>query len=145
MDGRYVKPDENKNIISIDSNNLYGLSLTQPLPYNEIRFKGKFRLNKILKTPDISVVGYYLEVDLSYPYHIRQKTKHFPFCSENNSISKDDFHGYMKRIKPKNYISHNKLFCDRTHKKKYLIHYRVLKFYVRHGMVIDEVQENNII
>ena len=47
----------------------------------------------------------------------------------------------MKRIKPKNYISHNKLTCDWTDKKKYLIHYRMLKFYVGHGMIIDKVHE----
>ena len=47
----------------------------------------------------------------------------------------------MKRIEPKLYISHNKLICDWTDKKKYLIHFRMLNFYVRHGMVIDKVHE----
>ena len=49
MGGRYVKSDENEKIISIDAKNLYGLSMSQPLPYNEIRFQGIFRLIKILK------------------------------------------------------------------------------------------------
>ena len=44
----------------------------------------------------------------------------------------------MKRIKPKNYISHKNLICDWTDKKKYLIHYRMLKFYVRHGRKVHE-------
>ena len=34
-----------------------------------------------------------------------------------------------------------KLICDWTVKKKYLIHYRALKFHIRHGMVIDKVYE----
>ena len=38
----------------------------------------------------------FLEVDLSYPYNIGQKTKHFPFCLENKSISKDSLNDYMK-------------------------------------------------
>ena len=38
----------------------------------------------------------FLEVDLSYPYNIRQKTKHFPSCPEKKSISKDNFNDYMK-------------------------------------------------
>ena len=83
----------------------------------------------------------FLEVDLRYPYSIGRKTKHFPFCPENKSISKDNFIEYMKRIKPKTFISNKKLICDWTDKKKYLIHYRMLKFYVRHGMVIDKVHE----
>ena len=45
----------------------------------------------------------------------------------------------MKRIKPKIYLSHEKLICDWTDKKKYLIHYRLLKFYVKHGMKVHEI------
>ena len=45
----------------------------------------------------------------------------------------------MKSIMPKNYISHKKLICDWADKKNYLIHYRMLKFYVRHGMKINKV------
>ena len=41
---------------------------------------------------------------------------------------------------PKNYISHKKLICDWTDKKNYLIHYRMLKFYIRHVMKINEVR-----
>ena len=33
------------------------------------------------------------------------------------------------------------MICDWTAKKNYLIRYRVLKLYVRHGMVIDKVRE----
>ena len=39
----------------------------------------------------------------------------------------------------KNYVSHKNLICDWTDKKKYLIHYRMLKFYVRHGMKFNKV------
>ena len=34
-----------------------------------------------------------------------------------------------------------KLICDWTDKQKYLILYRMLKFYVRHGMVVEKVHE----
>ena len=47
----------------------------------------------------------------------------------------------MNKIKPTNYISHKKLICDWTDKKNYLIHYRMLKFYVRHGMVVEKIHE----
>ena len=45
-------------------------------------------------------------------------------------------------IKPKNYTKSKKLICDWTDKKKYLIQYRMSKFYVRHGMVVEKVHEN---
>ena len=47
----------------------------------------------------------------------------------------------MKKIKPKNYVKSKKLICDWTDKKNYLVHYRMLKFYVRHGMVVDKIHE----
>ena len=33
------------------------------------------------------------------------------------------------------------MICDWTDKKKYLIHYGMLKFYVRHGMVVENIHE----
>ena len=47
----------------------------------------------------------------------------------------------MISIKPENYTKSKKLICDWTDKNKYLIHYRMLKFYVRHGMVVEKVHE----
>ena len=46
----------------------------------------------------------------------------------------------MKKIKPKNYTKSKKLICDWTD-KKYLIHYWMLKLYVRHGMVVENFHE----
>ena len=34
-----------------------------------------------------------------------------------------------------------KLICDWTDKKKYLVHYRTLKFSVRQGMTVEKVHE----
>ena len=36
MGDRYIKSDENKKILYIDANNLYGHSMSEPLPYDEI-------------------------------------------------------------------------------------------------------------
>ena len=140
MGNRYVKSDKDKNIIYVDANNLYGFAMSQTLPYNDIKFETEnICLDEILNTPDDNDIGYFLEVDLEYPYSIRQKTKHFPFAPENKTISKNDFTPYMKSIMPENYVSHKKLICDYTDKRKYLIHYRMLKFYIRHGMKIKQV------
>ena len=46
----------------------------------------------------------------------------------------------MKK-KPKNFTKSKKLICDWTDKRKYLIHYRMLKFYVRHGMIVEKIHE----
>ena len=36
-----------------------------------------------------------------------------------------------------------KLYCDWTDKKNYLIHYKMLQVYVRHGMIVDKIHEKN--
>ena len=45
----------------------------------------------------------------------------------------------MKEIKPDTYTQTKKLICAWSDKKNYLIQYRMLKFYVRHGMIVDKV------
>ena len=45
----------------------------------------------------------------------------------------------MKKNLLKTYTQTIKLICDWSDKKNYLIHYRTLKFYVRHGMEVVKV------
>ena len=47
----------------------------------------------------------------------------------------------MKKMKQDSHAKCKKLICDWTAKKKFLVHYRMLKFYVRLGMVIEKVHE----
>ena len=142
MSDRYVKTDENKKILYIDATNLYGHSMSQMLPYYETKFEKNICLEEILNTPDDNEIGYFIEVDLKYPDNIKEKTKNFPCCPENKKINPNKYHDFMNNIKPKNYTKLEKLICDWSAKKKYLIHYRTLKFYVRHALVIEKIHEN---
>ena len=99
------------------------------------------KLEEILITPDDNDIGYFIEVDLTYPDIIKEKTKNFPFAPVNKKIDTDNFSDYMKTIKPDTYTQTSKLICDWTDKKNYLIHYRMLKFYIRHGMIVDKVHD----
>ena len=141
MGDRYVQSDENKKILYIDATNLYGHSMSQPLPFDEIKFDNNVELEDILNTPDDSDIGYLIEVDLTYPNNIKEKTKNFPFAPVNKKINPDDFNDYMKEIRPNTYIQSKKLICDWSDKKNYLVHYRMLKFYIRHGMIVDKVHD----
>ena len=147
MGDKYVKSDENNRIIYMDATNLYGHSMIQPLPYDEIEiWHGDPDLymnwlEEILNTPDDSDIGYFVAVNLRYPDNIKEKSKNFPFRPENEKIGKDKYIDYMKEIKPEKYAKSKKLICDWTDKKNYLVHYRMLKFYVRHGMIVDKIHE----
>ena len=95
MGDRYVKSDENKKILYMDATNLYGHSMIQPLPYDEIKMWHGHpdlymnKLDEVLITPDDSVIGYFVEVDLRYPDDKKEKTKGFPFAPENKVIPED--------------------------------------------------------
>ena len=65
-----------------------------------------------MNTSDDSDIGYFREVDMRYPNNIKQTTKNFRFCLENEVIPKDKHKDYMKKIKPKNYTNVKKLACD---------------------------------
>ena len=57
MGDRYVQSDENKKILYVDANNLYGHSMSQPLPIDELKFDNNVKLEDILNTPDDSNIG----------------------------------------------------------------------------------------
>ena len=59
----------------------------------------------------------------------------------NKKINPDNFNDYMNEIKPNTYIQTSELLCDWSDKKIYLVQYRMLKFYVRHGMIVDKVHD----
>ena len=134
-----MKSDENKKILYRDANKIYGHSMSQYLPYDEIKFDNTVKLEDILNTPDDSDIGYFIEVDLKYPDNIKERTKHFPFAPENKTINPNTFNDYRNEIKPDNYIQSSKLICDWSDRKNYLIHHRMLKIYIRHGMIVDKV------
>ena len=102
MGERYTKTDESKKILYIDSNNLYGHSMSQPLPCDESKMWISHldcymnKLKETLNTPDDIDIGYFLENDLAYPENT-QKTKKLPFAPENKKIVLVDFTPHMKK------------------------------------------------
>ena len=115
MGDRYVKSAENKKIIYMDATILYGHSMIQILPYDEIEmWHGHSdlymkNLEDFLNTPDDSHIGHFIEVDIKYPDNITEKTKMFTFCPENRIINKNECNHYMKNIQPKNYTKSKKI------------------------------------
>ena len=112
MGDRYIKSDKNKKVLYLDANYLYGHSMSEPLPYDEIKFDNNVNLEDILNTPDDSDLGYFIEADSIYPDNIKEKTKNFPFAPVNKKINPDIYNDYMKEIKTDTFIQTIKLICD---------------------------------
>ena len=60
-----------QKILYFDANELYGHSMSQPLPFDEIEFDIKFKLEVTLKTPDASDIVFFLGVDSKYPDNMK--------------------------------------------------------------------------
>ena len=74
MGDRYVKSNANKKVLYVDANNLYGWAMSEYLPWDEYKLDRTVKLEDLLNTPDDSDIGYFIEVDLTYPDNIKKKT-----------------------------------------------------------------------
>ena len=115
--------------------------MSEPLHYAEIKRDRNVKIEDISKTPDESDIGFFVEVVLSNPIELKEKSKRFPFCHENRISPQDKFCILMNVKKPKNYPQKKKLICDWTDKQNYLIHYGMLRVYMNHGKVVHKVLE----
>ena len=146
MGDRHVQSDENKQILYIDANNLYGWAMSQYLPIGEfgkLNFPEEYELEQIVEDlrfiPDDNEYGFFIECDLLYPAEIKEKTKNFPFCPYQTKADPNLFSGYMNSVNQPSYKPTSKLMCDVTNKSKYMIHYRMFKFYLNQGMKVTKI------
>ena len=123
-----------KYITYLDVNNLYGLEMSQCLPYSEFKWLNqkeidKFCLNKIGEN---SSDGYILEVDLEYLDELFESHNDYPLALEKLEISHNMLSYYCDSITNKYGIktdSVNKLVPDLGSESKYVFHYKNLQLY----------------
>ncbi|KAK4886133.1 hypothetical protein RN001_002404 [Aquatica leii] len=113
-------------LIYFDVNNLYGLAMSQFLPYGGFKWLdtdeiANFNLKNV---SNVSTTGYLLEVDLEYPPCIHDVHNDLPLCSE---------HKHPPGSKQK------KLLATLHHKSRYIIHYQNLQQCLKLGMQLKRV------
>ena len=89
----------------------------------------------------IETIGFSFKGDQKHHDNIKVKTKSFPLWPENKINPQDKFGDHMKKMKPNIYTHNKKFLCDRTDKKIYLMHWGILKFHIRQGVMVDEVHD----
>ena len=101
MGDRFVESNENKQILYIDANNLYGWAMSQYLPTSEfekLQLPEEYILEQIVEdlrfVPDNIEFCYFIECDLEYPVEIKEKTKNFLFCPYETKADPDLFSAY---------------------------------------------------
>ena len=120
-DNKYIDKNtkNNKYLLYLDANNLYGFSMIQSLPYKNFKWSDDLTLDKIQ-------TGIY-EVDIEIPTNLHDKFKDYPLAPEIKSIPENNLSEYQNYLNNKLNIKYNekdkKLILDLLPKKiiKYII------------------------
>ena len=151
MSDRHLVSDVNKQILYLDANNLYRWAMSQYFTTGEfenlhsISFPNIHNywleqlVGDLLEISDDNDYVFSLECDLEYPVEIKEKTKNFPLCPYQTKADPELFTLYMNSVKQLNYKPTQKLVCDLTNKQKYMINYRMFKFYLSQGMNVTKI------
>ena len=147
MGEQYNPSEPNSYIWYIDANNLYGWSMSQPLPVSDFKWlncnqMSKMTADRISQIEDDATYGYILEVDLNYPEELHDMHSDFPLAPEKMSITEDMLSPHSREIERKLAFKHfesTKLVPNLYNKEKYILHYRNLKLYLKLGMELSRV------
>ena len=130
---KYMNNYDKNKILSfllyLDANNLYGWAMSQKLPVDNFKWIEKddilkFNEDFIRNYNKNSDKGYLLEVDIEYPKNLHTLHSDLPFLPERVTINKC-----------------TKLVCTVQDKENYVLHIRVLKQALNHGLILKMCME----
>ncbi|CAH0560541.1 unnamed protein product [Brassicogethes aeneus] len=124
MGEAYDPSKPSKYLAYFDVNNLYGWAMSQYLRYDNFQWVDDVDNFDVMGVADDSLLGYILEVDLSYPKNLHDLHKDLPFCPEHETPPNSKF---------------PKLMTTLNNKSKYAIHYRNLKQVLSHGLTLTKI------
>ena len=127
----------------IDANNLYGYAMMQKLPYKDFEFITTTTLDVILNTPDDSDHGYYIVCDIDYTNECKERTEQLALMPNKKKINDNELEylrsSFIDRQREKSKARSEKLILDQNNKTEYMVHYRMLKFYVKMGVKVTKI------
>ena len=140
----YDPSKEHSYVIYADANNLYGLSLSMPLPISDFKFLSEEEIEQldIMNVPRDGDTGFFSEVDLDYPQYLHSEHNSMPLCPENIVITKDMLSEVTIEMGEKfnsKFLPQKKLCPNLMDKTKYVLHFVNLQFYINHGMVLRKI------
>src|SRR6266498_520872 len=156
--GQAFNPSKPTSWISyVDVNNLYGWAMSQFLPIGNYQWKAsqkyllknpamqKKYLEKILKTKANTSRGYFLNIKSHFPLKTHDYLRDLPPAVENITVGKDWLSPYneelINNMDGGRFYATEKLGPHLSPRKNYVIHYQELQYYMKLGMVVDEVSE----
>ena len=90
-----------------------------------------------MNTPDDSDHGYYIVCDIDYTNECKERTEQLAPMPNKRKINDNEL-GYRERDGGK--ARSEKLILDQNNKLEYMVHYRMLKFYVKMGVKVTKIR-----
>ena len=116
MNESFIDTMISKYIMYLDANNLYGWSMSKPLPTHG------FKWMKVDELETWELHSCILEVDLEYPKNLHDLHNDYPLAPEQIVVNKV-----------------SKLIPNLGNKKKYVLHYENLKQYLKLGLKLTHI------
>ena len=125
----------------LDSNNLYGWAMSQPMPTGGFQWVNY--IDQILETPADADHGFILEVDLDHPTSLHRQHNDYPLAPEKLTITKDQMSPYQQKLIEELGTSFEceKLVPNLMRKTRYVLDYRNLQLYLSLGMKLVKVHK----
>ena len=122
MGSEFVPDKPTRYLQYLDANNLYGWTMSQPLPTSGFKWVDIIKPGEIRKLAKRKSKGYILEVDVRYPRELHDSHNDLPFMCERMKINGVE-----------------KLIPNLFDKKRYVIHIRALDQALKHGLVLEKI------
>lgn len=153
---RYFKADSNHAILYLDANNLYGWSMSQPLPYADFEWMDEDEVKQLNKGCSSSTIialidaytakkkGMIFEVDLDYSDpKVQDFTYDYPLAPEKTFVAAEDLSPFSKEMNAKLGIKHNSrqtyLLQTVKNKEHYNVYSKNLALYLSLGLRITKI------
>ena len=121
MGDKFNRKSESRYLQYLDANNLYGCTMSQPLPTGGLKWVD-VNPNEISELATRTDKGYVLEVNVSYPRDLHDSHNDLPFMCERMEINGVE-----------------KLVPNLMDKKSYVIHIQALNQALQHGLRLDGI------
>ena len=106
----------------------------QKLPSKDFQITTTATIDAISNTPDDSDNGYSIVCDIDYTNSCKERTEQLALMPNKRKINDNEL-GYRERDDGGKARS-EKLILDQNNKTEHMVHYRMLKFYVRMGVKV---------
>ena len=127
-------------LLYLDSNNLYGKAMSCALPTGGFRWLTQEEIEELdLKSLDDDADGYILEVDLEVPHQLHDLHNSYPLAPESISIDESMLSPFQQQFPDRQKKTSTKLAPNLYDKKKYIVHYKNLNYYIEQGLILKKI------